>query len=131
MPRGSSPNPPLSRPRCPIASKAMTPLPISKPDLPALARTVALASGAIRVYLFGSRARGAERPDSDVDLALVLPTGVDRNHATLSAQRAVWPRRVPLDLVPLTDTDFYEGRNVLARTVAHEGRLLYDRATES
>ena len=35
-----------------------------------------------RVYLFGSRARGAERPDSDIDLALLTDPDPDARAAT-------------------------------------------------
>jgi uncharacterized protein len=33
------------------------------------------------VYLFGSRARGTHRPDSDVDVAVVLRGGIERPFA--------------------------------------------------
>ena len=32
----------------------------------------------LRVVLFGSRARGTARPDSDVDLLVVVPDGTER-----------------------------------------------------
>ena len=35
------------------------------------------------VYLFGSFGTGEERPDSDVDVGLLLPPGATRQHATL------------------------------------------------
>ncbi len=38
----------------------------------------------LRVVLFGSRARGDARPDSDYDLLVVMPDGTDRRAATVA-----------------------------------------------
>ncbi|NLG87032.1 MAG: DNA polymerase subunit beta [Firmicutes bacterium] len=34
----------------------------------------------IAIYLFGSRAKNEERPDSDIDLAVLLPQGLSLNY---------------------------------------------------
>ncbi len=39
-------------------------------------RPIAEEYGMIRVYLFGSRARGDNRPDSDYDLCVIAPKGI-------------------------------------------------------
>ncbi len=38
--------------------------------------TIAAEYGILRVYLFGSRARGDNRPDSDYDFCIVAPKGM-------------------------------------------------------
>ncbi len=97
-------------------------------DLRALARKIGEESGAVRVYLFGSWARKTNVVSSDIDLALVFTEGSDRFQSVLRAQRALWPRRHPLDLVAFTEREIAEGRSMLARAVAKEGKLLYARA---
>jgi uncharacterized protein len=46
-----------------------------------VARRIAAAAPGARVILFGSRARGDERPDSDLDLLVIEPGAVDRPRA--------------------------------------------------
>ncbi len=85
----------------------------------------------IRIYLFGSEARGEAGPDSDLDFPVVLPddspkevlraTGI---HAALSGIP------YPVEVIPWRQADF-DGRaqHVVASlpaTVTREGRLLYD-----
>lgn len=51
----------------------------------ALAGVAEATPGVLALYLFGSRATGRSRPESDVDLAILLEPGVDR--------RAAWDLR--------------------------------------
>ena len=92
-----------------------------------LAKTAGLASGADAVYLFGSRATGRNRSDSDYDLALLLPDECDQWQATRDAQRSLWPRPVPIDLVPITKKNWEDGRNAFIREVRETGKLLFSR----
>ena len=41
------------------------------------------------------------------------------------AQRALWPREVPLDLVPITVKSLREGGSLLAREIARTGVVLH------
>lgn len=93
-------------------------------DLHEIAARAAEASGAKRVILFGSRARGDAREDSDVDLLLVLPDGADWIQAGLAAYKAV-PTGVSFDILTLPETVFERGETLFARVVAREGRVLY------
>ena len=58
-----------------------------------------------RVYLFGSRARGENGPDSDCDLMLVMPDDVDpeRRRSRL-AYRVLRGTGLPVDVLVCTQT---------------------------
>ncbi len=84
-----------------------------------------------RVYLFGSAARGAVTPDSDLDFCVVLPDDAppellrDR-----SVHRRLWGVGAAVDVIRIRRTDFEsraaQVRSSLPATVLREGRLLYD-----
>jgi uncharacterized protein len=80
------------------------------------------------IWLFGSRARGCHRPDSDFDLLVVAkegqPWGEDYR-AVLRPTHATW---VGCDIVPCPKTDFDEAMSLHTSFVADvidHGRLLY------
>ena len=84
----------------------------------------------VRIYLFGSEARGDAGPDSDLDFCVVLPDDAPeglyrdrRVHRRLRGLQAV-------DVVRLPCSDFdARAAHVVASlpaTVVREGRLLYD-----
>lgn len=76
------------------------------------------------VYLFGSRARGSYREDSDYDIAVVSPdfAGMD----FLERQRLARPlvRKVlgdvPLDVVCYTEEEFEMGRKAFLPAIIEE-----------
>ncbi len=94
-------------------------------DLHDIAARAAAASGATRVILFGSRARGDAREDSDVDLLLVVADDRDLMQAGLAAHRALFPPKVGFDILPIRETDFLSGETLLARVARREGVVLY------
>ena len=94
-------------------------------DLHSIAARVAIASGAKRVILFGSRARGDARSDSDVDLLLVVDDGRDLTQAGLAAHRALFPPQIGFDILPMRESDFLSGETLLARVARREGVVLY------
>jgi predicted nucleotidyltransferase len=83
-----------------------------------------------RIVLFGSQARGDARPDSDIDLLVVMPDGTHRRRtgqAIYEALRMVRGRSRGVDLVVVTDTEFDRGADDLGtviRAAFREGRLL-------
>lgn len=82
-----------------------------------------------QVWLFGSRARGASRPESDWDLLVVLPdSATEEDLDLMHAWLAVRDLRIPADVVPVRKSEFEQARHqvgTLARTVVTEGRRIY------
>ena len=89
----------------------------------------------LRVVLFGSRARGEARPDSDLDLLVVMPqarlTPLDRQVALKALRSALRPPRIPVgvDLVVVGQKDVRtlvgSRWHVVARAL-REGQVRYD-----
>lgn len=81
-----------------------------------------------RVILFGSHARGAGGPDSDVDLLIVMPVEGSRRDKAIEIGVALHDVRIPKDITVTTPGDF-EWRKEVAGTIerpaAMEGRTLY------
>lgn len=86
------------------------------------------------VILFGSYAKGSERPGSDVDLLVVMPEAEEtRRHrrrltGRLYRRLAIFP--VPKDILVFTRDEVERWRNVTGHVVAtglREGRRLYAR----
>ncbi|MGA3042994.1 MAG: nucleotidyltransferase domain-containing protein [Bryobacteraceae bacterium] len=83
----------------------------------------------VRIYLFGSEARGDAGPDSDLDFLVVVSDDAPEEKLRPGAGRsAVRGTGFAKDIVPWRKTDF-ENRAAWVRTslpVVREGRLLYD-----
>lgn len=82
-----------------------------------------------RIYLYGSRARGEARPDSDYDVMMVVSTSqAPRYRRDQQAFRALCGLGVPKEVIVLTRAEFEAGQRVtcsLPATVLREGKLLY------
>lgn len=82
-----------------------------------------------RIYLFGSKARGDDGPDSDYDLLVIVAddSPPDRTRARL-AYEVLWGTGTAADVVVQTRSQFEGRRHVatsLPATVLREGQLLY------
>lgn len=97
--------------------------------LAAITQRIALALDPERIYLFGSRARGDARLDSDYDVLVLVRANVDRSQRLAPAgYRALRGIDAAVDLVVMSTTYFERRRVVVASlpaTVAREGKLLY------
>ena len=82
-----------------------------------------------RIYLFGSRAQGSTRAESDYDLLVVVHQRIGLGRAMEQrANTVLWGLGVPIDVVILTSEYFtwmLEAAASLPATVEREGRLLY------
>ncbi|MGH2352186.1 MAG: nucleotidyltransferase domain-containing protein [Chloroflexota bacterium] len=99
------------------------------PILPEIVRRLVAAVDPERIYLFGSRARGDARADSDYDLLVVTrPDTGHRREVVRQAYDALWGLGVPKDIV-VVPSDWFEWMRSAAAslpaTVEREGRLLY------
>lgn len=81
------------------------------------------------IWLFGSRARGDARQDSDFDIMVVLPDGLDKaaytHHNVASPLVACG---IPYDIVPCAWSDYLVDKDNVGTFVAKiisEGKLLY------
>ena len=99
------------------------------PVLAEIVRRLVVAYAPDRVYLFGSRARGDEGPDSDYDLMMLVPQAHEPTYRlSQRAHSLLWDLGVGADVVVLT-TDRFDRRvhlrASLPATVLREGRLLH------
>ena len=83
----------------------------------------------VRIYLFGSEARGESGPDSDLDFLVVVPDDAPKEQLR-GAYSLLRDMRAAVDVIPWRQTDF-DGRAAYVRaslpaTVIREGKLLYD-----
>lgn len=100
------------------------------PALSAIVRRVVELYAPERVYLFGSKARGDDGPDSDYDVMVVVPDDAAPERLkgrTFYEQSADLPRSADVVLIRRSS---FEGRAAhvvtsLPATVVREGKLVY------
>ena len=75
-------------------------------------------------------ARGEDRPDSDVDLLVVMPVEGPKHKKQVQIRVALHDIRIPKDIIVTTPEDF-EWRKEIPGTIeypaVHEGKVLYAR----
>ena len=82
------------------------------------------------IILFGSHARGAARPDSDVDLLVVMPVEGSKRQKQLEIRLALHDVGVAKDILVTTPEDFAWRKEVpgtVERPASREGKVLYAR----
>src|SRR4051812_36778161 len=84
-----------------------------------------------QVWLYGSRARGDARPDSDWDLFIVAPDATpERELSPVVAAELRKGTGIYADLIPCRASEFCEDRtvvNTLCNEVACDGIVIYER----
>ena len=85
----------------------------------------------VRIYLFGSEARGESGPDSDFDFCVVLPDEAPESlYRDRSFRRRFWGLRAAIDVVRIPLGDFElraeHALSSLPATVVREGKILYE-----
>jgi len=83
-----------------------------------------------KIILFGSRARGDARSDSDIDLLLIKASNEPAHRRDARAYRAVGAIGVPKDLLWYTPEEIADWSPVKQHVVGHamrEGRVLYEK----
>lgn len=102
-------------------------------DREAIVRAVLAAVTPKRIILFGSRARGDERPDSDTDICVIVDK-IEGSHVGASAdihQHLFVEAPGSYDVLLYEERNFNERRvfrSTFEYTISKEGVLLYDGA---
>jgi len=81
------------------------------------------------IYVFGSQARGTLRPDSDIDVLVVVPSAEEPTYRLAAcAYDAVSPTWLPLEIMFMTRAEFdarVPAASSLPSRVLREGRVVY------
>lgn len=86
-----------------------------------------------KIILFGSWARGERDSRSDIDIMIIKESDQPRPQRYAEVRRLFWGLGIPLDILVYTPEEFTRYQTVLGsftHTVAHEGKILYDRSSE-
>ena len=81
-----------------------------------------------RIILFGSRARGEARPDSDLDLLIIEESDLPRHQRSpryYHALAGLFPAKDLLVYTPAEVEDWADVPNAFITTALREGKVLY------
>jgi predicted nucleotidyltransferase len=111
------------------------PHPMDDPVLAEVVKRLVEGYDPLRIYLFGSQARGEAGPDSDYDLMLVVPEDAppERRRSRL-AYEVLWGTGAAIDVLVWTRLDFDSRLHLQASlpgTIQREGRLIYERGSST
>jgi len=82
-----------------------------------------------KIILFGSYAYGKPRPESDVDLLVVIETSLRSRQQRLEISRALSPRPFPLDIIVRTPKELEERialGDIFLREIMIQGKVVYE-----
>jgi len=98
--------------------------------LPQIVGRLVRAMDPVRILLFGSRARGDQRPDSDYDLLVVLDQVEDRRAARLEVRRLIDDLPISKDVLVASISDIDDPDDPpwgALYWALQEGRTIYER----
>ncbi len=93
-----------------------------------IVKRILAAGSPSKIVLFGSRARGDDRTDSDLDLLIVEDSDVPRHKRAIPYYLALADIRLPKDIVVWTPSEIDEWAKVkyaFVTTAIREGKTLY------
>ncbi len=103
---------------------------ITEPLLQEITDRIVTAFNPEKVVLFGSRADGTSRTDSDIDLLVIMEVEGSPIQRAVTVKRVCRPRFVAMDMLVKTPeevaTQLQRGSFFLRQILA-EGRVLYER----
>ncbi len=82
----------------------------------------------LRIILFGSAARGEMRPDSDIDVLVVVSEGVHRRHTAQTIYQKLIGFPLAVDVVVATESDlrkYKDNFSLVYYPASQEGREVY------
>lgn len=104
---------------------------VTSETLAAIVSRIRSVSNPRKIVLFGSRARGEHRPDSDIDLLVIEDSVLPRHRRSipLYAALAELPIDVDAEVIVYTPAEVAEWRAASAAfitTALREGKVLYE-----
>ncbi len=84
----------------------------------------------VKLILFGSHARGDARPESDIDLLVVLAEVLDKRQAAVEIRRMLVDLPVCKDIIVTTPEEITRRGHLIGtvlRPALREGKVLYER----
>ncbi len=81
-----------------------------------------------KIILFGSAERGAMGPNSDLDVLVVIPSGIHRRKTAQSIYRNLIGVGFAVDIIVVTEQDIERYKNnsgMVIKSALEQGRLLY------
>jgi len=97
-------------------------------EIQVLANNIAREFRPEKIILFGSHARGDARPDSDVDLMVIMPRDGKEHHQQAAEIHLKCHPGFPIDVLVRTREEFNERlgmRDWFMRDIASEGKVLH------
>ena len=100
--------------------------------LPTIVERIRRVSNPRRIVLFGSRARGDYRPNSDIDILVIEDSKLPRHRRAIPMYAALsdLPLNVDAEVVVYTPEEVEDWRGASAAfvtTALREGKVLYER----
>src|SRR5882672_10652296 len=102
---------------------------VEQPSIQEITKRIVEAFRPARIVLFGSRARGDARSDSDLDLMVEMASELRPMDRARAIYKLFGPRRWSMDVVVYTPQEIAQQRqydNSLIRVIEEEGRVLYE-----
>ena len=99
-----------------------------------LVRRVVRVAKPQKILLFGSRARGDHRPDSDIDLLVIKKSRLPRAQRAVPIYDALAKLSLPVDAevmvyTPAEAETWSDVRQAFVTTALREGKVLYEKKT--
>lgn len=101
---------------------------LSSADIEQLKERIAQAMKPDMIFLFGSYAENRATPDSDVDLMVVMESGLAPHKRNVAVKRLFPRRSFSLDAFVYTPQEFARFKDIpgtIVYTATHHGKLLY------
>lgn len=111
-------------------SQGKPPRRISLHAIRAVAQRIAERFQPDKIILFGSYAYGQPKPESDVDLLVIMDTPLRSRQQRLEISRALSPRPFPLDIIVRTPRELAERialGDLFLSEIITRGKVLYER----
>lgn len=91
-------------------------------------RRIAETADPLKIILFGSAERGEMGPNSDLDVLVVMPSGIHRRNTARAIYRNLIGVGFAVDIVVVTEEDIERYKNnigMIIKPALEQGRLLY------